>query len=326
MAVGDGPLTIWAVSDGRAGIRNQVLGLAEAVARLTPADVSEKRVAYRGGLGRLPAWMLAAPRRALSGDADPLGPPWPDLWIAAGRATLPLSVRVKRWSGGKTFVVQVQDPRWPVRLFDLVVAPRHDRVRGPNVVEITGSPNRVTAERLAEARAAFADRIEPLPAPRVAVLIGGRSKAFDLTPERAAALAEQIGAAVTATGGSVLATFSRRTPEAARAVLQPRLAALPGWVWDGEGPNPYFAFLAWADHVLVTEDSTNMAVEAGATGAPVHVLPLEGGAPKFRRLHAELEQRGPARRFEGKLDSWSYPPLRETKRAAGAVLAALGGR
>ena len=33
-------LTIWAVSDGRAGIEAQALGLAEAVARLRPAEIS----------------------------------------------------------------------------------------------------------------------------------------------------------------------------------------------------------------------------------------------------------------------------------------------
>ena len=41
------PLSIWAVSDGRAGIENQVLGLAEAVARLTPTEVTVKRLAFK---------------------------------------------------------------------------------------------------------------------------------------------------------------------------------------------------------------------------------------------------------------------------------------
>ena len=79
-----------------------------------------------------------------------------------------------------------------------------------------------------------------------------------------------------------------------------RLAHLPGLIWDGEGPNPYFAFLKFADHILVTEDSANMAAEAASTGAPVHILPMIPLKPadKFSRLHADLRERGAARPFE----------------------------
>ena len=40
------PLKIWAVSDGRAGIENQVVGLAEAVARQHTATIEIKRVGW----------------------------------------------------------------------------------------------------------------------------------------------------------------------------------------------------------------------------------------------------------------------------------------
>jgi mitochondrial fission protein ELM1 len=92
------------------------------------------------------------------------------------------------------------------------------------VFEIVGSPHRITPERIAEARPAFADRIDPLPHPRVAVL-SAASRAFDLTEAHAAELADQIAAAITAAGGSLMLTFSRRTPEAAKAAMTARLAA-----------------------------------------------------------------------------------------------------
>lgn len=320
MAVGATPLLIWAVSDGRAGVENQALGLAEAVARLTPATVAVKRIGYRFGAGRWPARLNFFPRALV---VEPLDPPWPDLWIAAGRTTLPLSTRIRRWSGGRTFVVQTQDPRWPAADFDLVIPPEHDGLNGDNVFPIVGAPHRVTPQRLAEAASAFADRLAGFPEPRVAVLVGGRSKAFDLPPERASALADQIATAVAAETGSVLVSFSRRTPTTARAAMTARLTGLPGWVWDGEGANPYFAFLAAADVILVTEDSANMAVEAASTGKPVLRLALLGGSAKFARLHAELERLGAERPFAGKLDRWTYEPLRETERAAGAVLKAM---
>jgi mitochondrial fission protein ELM1 len=316
------------VSDGRAGIEAQVVGLADAVARQHPAEIALKRIAYRGQFGRLPALLNPFPRAALAERAQ-IAPPWPDLWIAAGRATLPLSIRMRRWSRGETFVVQLQDPRLPPQMFDLVVPPRHDRLVGDNVLPITGSPHRVTPERLAAGVEQFRGQIDPLPSPRVAVLVGGTSKAFDLSSERAAEMARLIREGIEAAGGSLLMTFSRRTPEPARALLAARLRDLPGLIWDNQGPNPYFAFLGAADFVLVTEDSTNMAAEAASTGKPVFVLKMDGASDKFALFHRDLADRGAARPYRGELQPWTYTPLAETDRAAQEVvrrLAAHGAR
>ena len=322
------PLSVWVVSDGRTGIENQALGLAEAIQRLSPSVITVKRICWRAAFDKWPSALKAAWMLDPSSDAvtPGHGESWPDIWIATGRATLPLSATVRRRSGGKTLVVQTQDPRWRNAAYDLIVAPAHDRVQGPNVLSITGSPHRVTPKRLAEGATAFTDPLAALPRPRVAALIGGRSKAFDLTETHAAELAGQIAAAVEAAGGSLMLTFSRRTPEPARAAMTARLSHLRGLIWDGEGTNPYFAFLQFADHVLVTEDSANMAAEAASTGKPVHILPMRPlkAGDKFARLHSDLRARGAARAFDGSLEAWSYAPLAETERAAREVLERIG--
>ncbi|HEV2081953.1 MAG TPA: mitochondrial fission ELM1 family protein [Brevundimonas sp.] len=307
-------------------MQNQALGLAEAIARLAPADVVIKRVKWRPVFDRLPSalkvpWMLDPSSDAV--EPDP-GARWPDVWIGTGRATLPLSAAVKRRSAGRTFVVQTQDPRWRTDDFDLVVAPEHDGLSGPNVVSIIGSPHRVTATRLVSEAAAF-PQLAALPRPRVAVLVGGRSRAHDLPEAHAGRLAGRIAAAIGTAGGSAMVTFSRRTPDAAKAAMTAALTALPGTIWDGSGKNPYFAFLHFADHVIVTEDSANMAAEAASTGRPVHVLPMTAvkAAPKFERLHGALRSHGATRPFDGRLDAWSYPPLDETARAAREIVARL---
>jgi len=259
-----------------------------------------------------------------------IGPPWPDIWIAAGRATLPLSTRMRRWSRGRTFVVQTQDPRTALGAFDLVIPPVHDGLAGPNVFPIVGAPNRMSPERLASELARFQARIADLPRPHIALIVGGRSKAFDLPPQRAAEMAQEVARAVGATGGSILVSFTRRTPSEARRILREGLGALPGWIWDGEGENPYAAFLAAADAILVTEDSANLATDAAATGKPVQVLAMAGTSAKFARFHADLEQRGIANRFAGVLrvgpESGAYAPLDETNRAAREVLRRFSAR
>jgi hypothetical protein len=70
----------------------------------------------------------------------------------------------------------------------------------------------------------------------------------------------------------------------------------------------------------VTADSANMAVEAAATGKPLMIVPVDGDAGKIARLHQALYERGCARPFAGRLENWRPEPLRETDRAAAAVL------
>lgn len=318
-------LRIRIVSDGRAGIQNQALGLAEAVQRLRPADIEICRIGWRPVFDKWPSTLKQPWMRDPA--SDPVlpsdGAPWPDIWIATGRATLPLSVRAATAGRGRPFVVQTQDPRWRTDAFDLVVAPEHDGLSGPNVIAILGSPHRITPARIAGAASAFG-ALAGLPRPRVAVLVGGRSASHDLPADHAARLGQDIRRAVQDVGGSVMVTLSRRTPPGAAAEIRGALADIPGWIWDGEGDNPYFAFLDAADHVLVTEDSANMATEAASTGKPVHRLTMVARKPqpKFDRLWDSLLDRGLARAFDGSL-VWSGPaptPLTETDRAAQELL------
>lgn len=320
-----GPLRVWVVSDGRAGIENQALGVAEAVARLTPCDITVKRVRWRPWLRRLPTRLIAWPQAARDPAGDRFEPPWPDLMIGNGRAAVPFAIALRRWSKGSSFVLQLQDPLREPALFDLVAPPLHDRLAGANVFPIVGAPHRVTRARL-DAEAARFPSLSTLPRPRVAFLVGGRSRAFDLPAARAATLAASVAQAVQARGGSVMATLSRRTPPDAAAAVRTALAGTPGFVWDGEGENPYFAMLALADHVVVTEDSVNMVAEAAATGAPVHVAAVEGRQARKARFYADLAEQGVARPFTGDFPTWTYTPLDETARLAAEVLRRMAAR
>ena len=312
--------SIWAVSDGRIGLSNQVLGLAESVARRSPRPIDIKTFEIDRPWRGLPLPLLAGPLFGLPHSAaragtSPIPPPWPRIFIGCGRAAIALSLAINRWSGGNVFRVQTQDPRCSPAAFDLVIPPRHDRLGGANVFSIIGSPNRVTPDLLSRAASQFSERFAALPHPRVAALIGGAAKGHTLTIENIDQLADALRK-LCDQGAGLMITVSRRTGDDNTARLR-TLLDRPGIdIWDGHGDNPYFAMLALADFILVTEDSTNMATEAAATGKPIYILPLAGARAKQSRLHAELSERGIARAFTGTLAPFTYEPLRETDRAA----------
>lgn len=320
------PINIWAVSDGRAGIENQALGLAEAISRRAPIKLTTKRVQLRTPWRWLPAGFTPSPRQALAIGADAIERPWPDIWIGCGRASIPFSLGVKRWSNDQTFVVQLQDPRVNPREFDVVVPPIHDKLEGPNVLPIVGACHRVTPERLDEAVLDYPAPLEDMASPRFAVLIGGKSKRQDISPQRARDIADALTRVQRETGGTLWVTLSRRTSEAAKLQLRTYLAPHCAIFYENEGVNPYFAMLGAADHVFVTADSVNMATEAAATGKPIHILSVDGSAGKLEGFHKSLQRRGCARPFNGRLETWTYPPLLETDRAAAAVLTAWTAR
>lgn len=291
------PLTahdIWALIDDRAGNTAQTLGVAEALGR----GFRQVRVDY-DRFARLPnalrgtslIGVAAASRAELLA-----APAAPDLVIGAGRRLAPVARWIKHRARRPVALCQIMDPGWPGRReFDLVAIPNHDggAPGGGNVLRVTGAPHRVTAQRLAAERAAWADRLGTVPGPRIGVLVGGATKDKPFTPARAAALGRALGGLAGAIGGRVLLTTSRRTGREAEAAL---LAELPpqSWAyrWGDAGENPYFGLLAWADVVVVTGDSMSMASEACGTDKPVLIdAPAAETSAKHARLHAELYAR-----------------------------------
>ena len=322
-AVGTQP-TAWVLHDGKAGMRSQALGLAEA----TGCAFVEKQIRVCPPWSILPPQLWLFPRYAVSRGNSSLAPPWPDLVIACGRNSAVPALMIKRASHGRTFLAQVQDPRVRRSEFDLIVAPEHDRLRGPSVIVTRGAVHRVTAARLEAERRRF-PTLAALPRPIIGVLIGGTNKAYRLTLQRLADFADAISALLSDNGGSLLLTPSRRTEERGIMLLRTRLGGFPGVIWDGSGDNPYFAYLALADAMLVTADSVSMVSEAAATGKPVHILDLDGGNAKFARFHTAMRAAGITRPFTGRIESWSYPIQDDTARAGATlrelVLARIGG-
>lgn len=308
------PAISWVLTEDYAGLRAQALGLAEA-AGLAPAT----RVLRPCGIWRhLPAALWPRPLAAI--EPDGIAPPLPELVIGCGGK----SAAVLAALGRRMRVVIVQHPRLRPERFDLVVAARHDRLTGPNVLVTRTALHRVTPARLAAAAAEWAPRLAHLPRPLVAVLVGGSNGRFRLDAAVGAALASQLAGMMRADRVGVAVTPSRRTDPAVTGALRAAVEPLGGLVWDMTGDNPYFGLLALADAIVVTGDSVSMLSEAVATGAPVMLARLPGRSRRIGLFTQGLVDDGRIRPYIGRFEHWPVQPVDDTAAAAAEMCRRFG--
>lgn len=308
-------VVVWCLFGRKAGDNTQVRALAEELGY----GYEEKHIlarpwellAHIGG-----GATLAGIDRAAS---SPLQAPWPDLVISAGRRNEPVAQWLKQQSGGRTRLVHIGRPWAPLEAWDLVVTtPQYFLPRQDNIVHNSLPLHRLQQGELTAAAAALRPRLEGLPRPWIALLVGGDSGRFVLTAakgKRLGALADQLA---NACGGSLLITDSPRTPQAAGDALQSGLSA-PNFCyrWGRGGDNPYLGLLALADAFVVTGESMSMLGEASASGRPLFIFDVGDGASDWWTLPHSYRYKPLSHRF-----AMRFGPLR-MRRDVGNIQQAL---
>ena len=312
--IGEPDARTWAVSDARAGNLRQAQALADA---LDPAH-ADSCILQPQWPWRMfaPRWMPGS-RHAFGDGFTALARAAPGVAVGCGRQAA-LATRLLRVQGA--CAVQILDPRITSTHWDLVIVPRHDRLRGTNVLTTLGSLHPVDAAWLARARETFA-AFAALPRPRTAVLLGGSSRHVRFDRMAFELLAGKLETALARDGGSLLLTASRRSSRELRVALRHRYRETPGLTWLGteDGDNPYAGMLAWADRIVCSPDSVNMISEACATDAPVHVFDPARAHGRLKSFLDSLLTCGRIRAVDAQLAPFDVEPLRETTRVADEV-------
>jgi mitochondrial fission protein ELM1 len=290
-----------------AGLQAQALGLAEAAGLDAPLVDLVPRFPF----SQLPAalWPDALMACGLKAPAEGLA-------ITVGGVGGAVGAALRR-AGNQ--VVQIQNPRVPLKKFDLIIANPHDEILGTNVIIVRTALHRATQARLRAAREVWLPRFAHLPRPLVAVLVGGSNGRYRLEKAEGEALARDIAGIANRDHAGIIVTPSRRTSPAVVQTLTRALKPLDGWIWDGQGENPYFGILACAEMIIATVDSISMVSEAVATHAPVLLAELPGKSKRIEMFLHTLKEAGRARPFAGRLEYWPVLPLDDTEAAAGEV-------
>lgn len=284
-------MKVWVLADDRAGNVNQLLGIAEALGE----PYERKEIRYNKWV-KLPNWLRW--RTFIGLDAQykkDLIHDFPDLILSAGRRSFPIARAIKRLSKNKAKIVQLMNPLNGLKDADLIVLPLHDNYKGTakNVMQVLGTPHRVTPKKLVEEKAAWKNIMKQYPPKRLSLIVGGATKNKPFTLEMADSLIQAVKDLKPA---SVLVTTSRRTPRKVVERLQKKLPKPCFFYRFGDkAKNPYFGLLSWADQIIVTGDSMSMCTECCATGVPVFIFAPDGMvSEKHKRFHASLYTAGVA--------------------------------
>ena len=265
---------VWCMTTGESGLRSQARGLARAI---SPA--AEERLIRVSRLAALaPPALFGLGLFGIASVDGLLAPPWPQVLISCGRRSALAAVALRRRAATPMVLIHIQPPRFP-SLFDLVVTMPHDRLQGPNVVQVDTALHGVCAADLRAASHKHDSRFAHLPRPWTGVLLGGATGHRPFSTDDASRLAQELDALRARRGGALLITPSRRTPASVVAALHARYRDDRSvFFWHGGMANPYLTILAQADRLVVTSDSISMLSEALATKAEVLVFSVPGGA------------------------------------------------
>ena len=278
---------VWVIAGYRAGEHSQLIALADALG--LPYEI--KKLDYRRLEFRTNIFRGSDLRGIRQAQSTPLQSPWPDLLIEAGMRNEPVGRWVRDQSGGQTKIVHVGRPWADPERFDLVITtPQYRLPQRPNVLQNMMTMHSVSAANMTTAAEQWQPAFASLPQPHIAVIVGGHSGPYTFGARAAARLAQQASDVAQARGGSLLLTSSARTAPAALRALDTGTAAVPRhfYRWrEADERNPYFAYLALADELIVTADSISMLTEACATGKPVYMFDPGVGPQAMRRDTAE---------------------------------------
>src|SRR5215813_10729785 len=204
--------------------------------------------------------------------------PWPDLIITTGWRTAHVARWIKKQSHDHTRLVQVGRKGTHVaHLYDLAISCRYFRLPSHSRrIETLVPLTEVSSEQLGQAAERWQNLFANTPRPRIVLLVGGTSYACCFDEETAYRLGAEVRSFTEAMGGTVFATTSRRTGAQGTVALKKGLGDscyLHEWQPDAS-ENPYVAYLASADILIVTGESESMLADAAATGKPLYIYPL----------------------------------------------------
>ena len=246
-----------------------------------------------------------------------------DVIISCGRKSVIPSIVLKKNSNKKVINIHIQNPKVSLENFDIVVAPDHDSIDGPNVLISKGAIHYLTLDEIIKAKDYLKNKIENKK-DVITLILGGPTKYYNYDDENLINIFSKINKHILEKNLQLILIPSNRTPEKAIQFAK-EYFNINRLILDKVDKQAYLSSLALAKYIIVTCDSSSMISEAALTGKPVYVamFPAMRSDKRFQKFRNLLESMKIIRKLEEDLDTWSYEKLDETNRIAKQIKAKL---
>ena len=289
------PPRIWILSDGKVGHDTQSERLAKSMG--WPYEIKDLYFSPWNKFQKF-LWGVLPPNIVGLNKArsSALNPPWPDIVISTGWRPAPIARWISQQNNGKTRTIQVgRKGGFAADLFDVVITPSYyGFAPHPHRIETPAPLNELTPESLVQVSQRWPNLFDHAPHPRIILAVGGSTARFTLTKDFARNIGNQLRGLADSCGGKIFAVTSPRTGKEVSQVLQSVLKPdhhVHEWQ-PNQSDNPYLAYLAGADVIIVTGESESMLAEAASLGKPVYIIPLPEKPPTWRiRLSEAIVER-----------------------------------
>ncbi len=263
-------MLVWVLKDNRPGNYSQSINLADCLkANYEIKEISYNKLASLPNsikLGRLSTIDKDSKNNLINQKKKP------NVIISAGRRSALIALDLRKMYPN-LFLINIMNPGSSIiKKFDLVIAPKHDKIRAKNVIDIIGSVVYIKEKSLKEDYQKFAHIFDKIKSPKIALLVGGSSKNAQFKMDDALKIRKITDKLCQNMNAGLMVTTSRRTDQFIIDSLKKKNENIKYFFqWEENKENPYKAILQAADYIIVTGDSIAMCCEACYVGKPVYV-------------------------------------------------------